>query len=160
MSTKTTLAGYTGELTDNHDGTVTFAYSDEADRGSRVTGPREHLEKMLAQIRDQRARRARWPKDTSQALIKLAKMFPSLEDAPGIDPWDVDTFIKWLNGPAPGAGASAAGRFILGVWNNHTDWTELGLAPPGRFSVFEGLAVWDHAHVAAFQAWVDAPFWP
>jgi hypothetical protein len=152
----TTLAGFAGDLTDNSNGTVTFCYDD-----GKITGPdAESIEEMLSQIRTQRERRARWPKDTTHALTRLAKMFPTLADAPGIDPWNVEAFIAWLNGPAPGAGASAAGRFILGVWNTRTDWTECGLAPPGCFDVFEGIAVWDDAHRAAFQAWIDAPFWP
>lgn len=91
-------------------------------------------------------------------MTALGKLFPTLQDAPGVDPWDVDALVAWLNGPAPGAGASAAGRFLLGVWNSRIDWTELGLAAPGRFDLFEALSVWDREHVAAFMEWVDAPF--
>jgi hypothetical protein len=154
---KTTIAGFDGVLVANSDGTITFHFSE----GGKLTGPdREGIEECLTAMHNARERRARWPKDTKQAMTILALMFPTLRDADGIRPWDPEKLISWLNGPAPGSGARSAGRFVLGVWNSSTDWTEHGLAPPGRFDLFEALAVWDDTHREALQAWVSAPFWP
>jgi len=95
MSTKKTIAGFAGEITDNLDSTVTFTYEEV-----QLTSPDvESMEEMLSNIRKQRERRARWPKDTTAALVKLAKMFPSLEDAPGIDPWNVDQWSRSTSSP-------------------------------------------------------------
>lgn len=140
-------------------------HADEEDvsvqhRDQVITGPRWVVEKVIASIEKQEARRARWPKDLRAAMTALCKKFPTLADADGIDPWDVHRFMAWLNGPAPGSGASLAGRFVLTVWNRDTDWTECGLGPPGRFNVVHAIGVWDDEHRAAFSEWVEAPFFP
>ncbi len=128
--------------------------------GGTISGPRSGIERFLYEIREQKALRARWPEDTREAMTVLCKKFPTLCDADGVEPWDVDRFIAWLNGPAPGHGAAVAGRFVLSVWNRSTDWTEVGLLPPGKFDLFEALGVWDKEHKSAFLEWVIAPFWP
>ncbi len=128
--------------------------------GGTITGAREHIERYIRIVSEQKALRARWPEDTREALTVLCKKFPTLRDADGVDPWNVDRFVAWLNGPAPGHGAAVAGRFVLGVWNRDTDWSEFGLRLPGKFDLFEALAVCDNAHRSAFLQWVIAPFWP
>jgi hypothetical protein len=129
-------------------------------QGGNLTGDREHVERYIKMMEEQRALRARWPEDTREAMTALCQKFPTLRDADGVEPWDVDRFVDWLNGPAPGTGASLAGRFVLGVWNGETDWTEFGLAPPGKFDMYRAIANWDEQHMAAFVSWVIAPFWP
>ena len=130
-------------------------------RGGTITGPdHEAIGEMIAGIEDAEERRSRWPKDGRLAMTALAKLFPSVADAPGADPWDADQLVAWLNGPAPGSGASWAGRFLLSVWNPSTDWTEFGLKGAGRFDLMEAIACWDRQHVLAIQKWIDAPFWP
>lgn len=135
---------------------VTVPYGD-----GTLTGDRRAVELYIAAIEKQKGLRARWPEDTRKAMSVLCKRFPTLADADGVEPWDVHRFVAWLNGPAPGSGAALAGRFVLGVWNPETDWTEeLGLRPPGKFELFRAVGLWDEAHMAAFVSWIIAPFWP
>jgi hypothetical protein len=129
--------------------------------GRQISGPTEEaVREFITALELARLRRARWPHDIDEAMSVLGRMFPSLRGAPGVDPWDVARLVEWLNGPAPGSGARWAGRFLLGVWNADTDWTELDLEPPGRFDLFRAMSAWDDAHVSAMKAWIEAPFWP
>ncbi len=122
-----------------------------------------------------RQRNAQWPQtpeghvDARAALSVLARRFPTLRDADGVDPWDVEAFVRWLCGPVPGGGAGRAGRFILHVWNAHDDFQafgrELGLGDVADdalkpFNLSEAIGVWDEEHGRAFLSWVEAPFWP
>jgi len=58
------------------------------------------------------------------AMSRLCSTFPSLRGVPGAEPWDVSVFVDWLVGPAPSPAASAAGLFVLGVWDAARDWNE------------------------------------
>jgi hypothetical protein len=100
-------------------------------------------------------------------VVVLARSFPTLRAADGIEPWDVDRLVAWLCGPAPSHGALLAGRFVLGVWNPTSDWIELarerqleGADKLTRFDVLEAVSVWDDEHMAACVRWMQAPFWP
>jgi hypothetical protein len=126
-----------------------------------------------------KARRQRWPQtaegfvDTRAAMTTLARSFPTLRAARGIDPFDVETFVRWMaTSGEPGSGAVYAGRFVLSVWNSSADWREVArdLLPKedpgflaerfGRFDLFEAAAVWDHDHRLACMIWLEAPFYP
>lgn len=122
---------------------------------------------------EQRRRREQWPHtstgdlDATAAMTRLAKLFPTLRDAAGVKPWNVEAFVAWACGPAPGAGAIEAARFVLQVWNFNEDWQayarELGiecgeaLVP---FNIVRAMARWDRSHVEAMLAWLRAPFYP
>jgi hypothetical protein len=85
---------------------------------------------------------------TEQKMSALAKSFPTLEDAPGVEPWDPAGLNRWASGPAPSSGARHAARFVLSVWN----WNN-------RFDVHSAIRVWDDRHVAAFAAWALKPWY-
>ena len=86
---------------------------------------------------------------------RLALTFPTLQDAPGVAPWNPAQLDAWACGPAVTHGSSAAARFILMVWNPSADWA------CGCFDLAEAMMCWDSRHRAAFAAWVVAdPFWP
>lgn len=151
--------------------TISMATTDG--RG-RITGDAFAVRRVMASLERQRELRQRWPQDsegyvdTRRAICALAQSFPTLHDADGLEPWDVNRFLAWLCGPAPSHGALLAGRFVLGVWNRGTDWREVGreLGFEGaeealaRFDLFEALGCWDEEHCAACRRFMEAPFWP
>ena len=69
-------------------------------------------------------RRELWGEIGPSAMTRLAKLFPSLRDAPGVEPWDAIKFLDWLCSGAATSGNTAAGLFVLGVWNDE-DWTKI-----------------------------------
>jgi len=93
--------------------------------------------------------------EPEDAIVALARSFPSVAHAPGLDPWDPGAFAAWAAGPAPSTGAQHAARFVLSVWSCG-GWSE----PPGRFDLVKAWKVWDDAHCAAALRWLRRPFWP
>ena len=84
------------------------------------------------------------------SITLLARSFPSLEHATGLDPWNPGELRRWAaEDPRVTAAGHHAAAFVLGVWTQQ----------PG-FDVVRALAVWDAAHRAAFLAWARAPWWP
>jgi hypothetical protein len=110
--------------------------------------------------------RERWGEPGPAAMTRLARSFPSLRDAFGVEPWDALAFIRWSDGPQLTTGMAHAIRFVLQVWNPSTDWRETAAANGidgshlGPFNVVSALASWDYAHCDAFLAWCEAPFLP
>jgi hypothetical protein len=90
----------------------------------------------------------------SAKLAELARRFPTLRDAEGLDPWDPDIFDSWAASAAPGSGALNAARFILELWNQDAEWK------CGAFKATKAVGIWDDAHLAAFRSWVEAPWFP
>lgn len=86
-------------------------------------------------------------------MTGLARGFPSMRCAPGIDPWDPAALNYWASGPAS-HGERHAARFLLSVWDTSTDWEA------GKFDVLEALRAWDLPHRAAFLEWASDPWWP
>ena len=143
--------------------------------GQRMRGHPDAVNAFLAARDIARERNRRWPQtsdghvDTFAAMSTLARSFPSLREADGVAPWDLQRFARWLCAGTAG-GARRAGRFVLHVWNATADHREFGrelgldaevvgecLAP---FNLSEALGVWDEDHRRAFISWVEAPFWP
>lgn len=115
-----------------------------------------------------RRRRELWGEGGADAMPRLCKLFPSLRNAPGCDPWDS---LKMLDYACSGAshGATLAARFVLSVWNSNTDWDaeahREGILTDEdghlrRFDLFEALGTWDYKHHEAFLMWARDPFWP
>lgn len=127
---------------------------------------RQAAEQEIQQAEERERRKTTlWPSDYRKAMTQLAEMFPTMHGVPGINPWDVDTLIKWMNGPAPTSGSWNAAMFLLGVWNPTTDWKkECGLKTRkgvnGRFDFFRAFGCWDEDHLKAFMIWFNTPFWP
>lgn len=118
-------------------------------------------------------REALWPKtaegwvDTRAAMTTLVRLFPTLRDAMGVEPWDLDLFLAWACG-AHSSGMLHAAKFVLSVWNPTTDWNEFahekGFLSAGErlapFNMHDALGAWDFAHRDAFAKWVHGAFWP
>lgn len=113
-------------------------------------------------------RRELWGEIGPGAMTRLARLFPSLRYADGIEPWDSLTLLRWgLSGKSHGEALAA--KFVLSVWNSTTDWEEIArdheiITEPdrhfSRFDIYEAMGVWDHEHVTAMLAWLQLPFWP
>jgi hypothetical protein len=85
-------------------------------------------------------------------MITLARTFPALRTAPGIEPWRPDDLQAWSNGPAS-HGQRLTAHFLLSVWDRQLGWE---LDP---FDVMEALHAWDLRHRRAFLEWAAAPWW-
>ena len=111
----------------------------------------------------ERETKRRWPGTTpEERMSALAGRFPSMRDIPGADPWDEVAILHWCNSGAPTGGSRWAARFLLAVWNPHTDWTttEPALTSDGRFDLFQAWNAWDDEHRAAAMEWLQYPFYP
>ncbi len=137
-------------------------------RGGVITGPdEESVRTVIAELEDGAERSARWPSSGREAMSKLVQSFPSLTHAAGVTPWDQDAFLRWLCSKGLSHGELHAGRFVLQVWNQTAPWEDIareeGHPYPSHaapFAFFDAVATWDRPHLAAFLAWVDAPFYP
>src|SRR4051794_22400017 len=85
-------------------------------------------------------------------VSQLARSFPALRGAPGVDPWDAVALNLWTcKGVSHGEKLSA--QLILTVWNQYEAWE------CGKFEVMEALQVWDDRHRSAFIEWAKEPWW-
>lgn len=138
-----------------------------------MTGDAKAIAEFVQVREETREREALWPKtaqgdvDTKAAMTRLVRLFPTLRDAEGVDPWDADAFLAWACG-AHSSGMLHAAKFVLSVWNPRTDWNEVAheagllnaeqrLSP---FNLHDALGVWDYEHRDAFIMWVHGAFWP
>lgn len=86
-------------------------------------------------------------------MTELARSFPCLKNAPGVDPWDPAALDRWAAGPAS-HGERVTASFVLAVWDSSTDWA------CGRFDLMEALNVWPPSHRDPFLRWAASPWWP
>ena len=93
------------------------------------------------------------PDRLADQMTDLARGFPSMRGAPGVEPWDPGELNRWAAGPAS-SGERHAARFLLSVWDPATGWEA------GRFDVLEALRIWDVTDRAAFLEWAADPWWP
>lgn len=70
-------------------------------------------------------------------MIVLARMFPMLANAPGIDPWEPRKLDTWAKTAWDEAGQHAA-RFCLMVWNSGAKWKS------GKFDMHAAWTKWDN----------------
>lgn len=87
-------------------------------------------------------------------IISLALTFPTLRDAPGVNPWDPDRLAAWAKSAASSGGRHAA-AFVLGIYARALP-SALGVP----FDFHRAVETWDAEHLAAFQAWAADPWWP
>ena len=93
--------------------------------------------------------------DATSRLVALARRFPSLRDAVGLDPWNAALLDKWACSElAPCAQSMAAAQFVLFVADPRREWK------CGRFEPSAAMLLWDEAHLAAYSEWVKAPWHP
>lgn len=91
--------------------------------------------------------------DRETRIQILAKRFPSLHAAPGMNPWDAVAIDDWAAGGGPSHGEVCTARFVLAVWEPNENWRS------GRFDLMEALRVWDGPHRRAFLVWASDPWW-
>jgi hypothetical protein len=81
-------------------------------------------------------------------MTGLARLFPSLDRADGIEPFDSALLAHWLEtSPEVTGGGRHAARFILSVWNSNNP-----------FEITKAMNVWDEAHRRAFLEWAKDPW--
>jgi len=62
--------------------------------------------------------RERWGNPGAQRMTQLARLFPCLDQADGIEPWDPEALIRWAAaGLTSTTGMLHAVRFVLQVWS-------------------------------------------
>ncbi|MCU1277093.1 MAG: hypothetical protein JWM53_639 [bacterium] len=122
----------------NADGSIDFDPDVPADVREEI------LQQHLDALDYDGKRRELWGEIGPGAMTRLAKLFPSLRDAPGLDPWDALKLLDWLCSAAATSGNTAAGLFVLGVWNDE-DWIEVARAelPERQCNGCRGLGVVD-----------------
>lgn len=89
--------------------------------------------------------------DYRDRLATLARSFPTLRAAEGLEPWDPETFHQWVWSHC-GSGGRHAALFVLSVFNYNAEWDG------ERFSVVHAMAVWDESHREAFRTWARDPW--
>ncbi len=89
-----------------------------------------------------------------KAMTDLARSFPGLQRALGIEPWDAAKLDIWACCPAPNNQARHTARFVLSVWNHQFEWR------CGWFDIHLALSKWDDKHRKAFADWAVKPHWP
>jgi hypothetical protein len=85
-------------------------------------------------------------------MTALARSFPSLHDADGVEPFDAMRLYDWVQGGAATGGNRRAVAFVLLVFNGR-EWRE-----ECPFHLDEAMSVWDREHIAAFLAWARDPW--
>lgn len=90
--------------------------------------------------------------DDRARMTSLAKQFPVLENAPGVNDWNPIRLDEWATTVAS-SGERHAAAFILHVWNCHHEWQV------GRFDVMYALSTWDGGNRRPFVEWAKNPFW-
>jgi hypothetical protein len=123
----------------------------------RFAGTHHEVGGFLEQIeaaKHEEKRVAIWGPITGAAnMTILARLFPMLANAPGIDPWEPRKLDKWAKTAWDEAGQHAA-RFCLMVFNSHTKWKS------GKFDMHAAWTKWDKNHREAAMAWLTHPFYP
>jgi hypothetical protein len=97
--------------------------------------------------------------DLPEWYLNLWRSFPSVAHAfiwrdgkpVTIEPGDFELLDEWALNFA-GSGAKATAQFLLDVW------TKPGgrIWKAGAFDLFTAIRVWDSAHFAAFNTWVQS----
>lgn len=70
-------------------------------------------------------------------IARLARTFPCLRHAPGIDPWNADRLDTWAASGGPSHGEKCSAQFMLAVWNPDHAWRS------GKFDLMEAMRIWD-----------------
>src|SRR4051794_33787856 len=86
-------------------------------------------------------------------MTELARSFPCLANAPGVDPFRPEDLDRWAAGPAS-SGERVTARFVLAVWSPAAEWAA------GKFDVMEALRIWPPSHAEPFLRWARDPWWP
>ena len=109
-------------------------------------------------------------------MTALARTFPTLDRAGGVEPFNAVRLDAWAYGPEPSHGAQHAARFLLAVYVGRAFNRVVDHRPQddratflftidaawncAPFDVVNAMGTWDAAHRAAFVAWASDPWWP
>lgn len=102
----------------------------ETEEGFITAESQEGADFIRAELAKSRKRAERrqslYPGEGREQMTPLCKSFPSLKDkAKGVEPWDTNTFLIWMLNGCGTSGAIHSARFVLHVFNSHTDWQEV-----------------------------------
>jgi hypothetical protein len=86
-------------------------------------------------------------------MTKLARGFPCLKNAPGVDPFVPEALSRWAAGPTS-HGERITAQFLLAVWDPSYEWGA------GKFDLMEALRIWPPSHREPFLRWAANPWWP
>lgn len=162
--------------------------SETLPHGGVITGHPYAVKQMVASMKRQARRNARWPRtpeghvNTRLAMFALIASFPCLRDYVkrghgrgasarqelAMQRFDTRHFIRWATGAHATSATNHAARFVLQVWNPNADYRglagELGIDPEASilapFNLGNALGCFDERHSRALRRWVEAPFWP
>lgn len=81
----------------------------------------------------------------AERLPSLARRFPCLRGAAGLDPFDPAAFHAWSSSRGPGSAAYHAGLLLLNLY---------GEGPWERFDVLAALRAWSDADRQMFINWM------
>lgn len=80
-----------------------------------------------------------------ERLPSLARRFPCLEGARGLEPWDPEKLHRWAGARPGDSPASHAASLILNLW---------GSGPWDRFDILAAARVWEEADLQTFVDWL------
>jgi hypothetical protein len=80
-----------------------------------------------------------------QRLPSLARRFPCLDGAAGLDPWDPRALHAWIRERGEGSAAWHAGLLLLNLWGRR-DWP--------RFDALAAARVWEEGDKQMFVDWM------
>ncbi|MCA9191114.1 MAG: hypothetical protein KDB03_05120 [Planctomycetales bacterium] len=78
-------------------------------------------------------------------IAKIAEMFPSLNKAEGIWPWNPERLDVWATEFERNEVEIHSARYVLRTWNPDTEWA------CGIFDQNAALKCWDQSHQLAFM---------
>lgn len=90
---------------------------------------------------------------SADLMTALARSFPGMELAAGVDCWDAEALDDWAADANLPDRELATVRFLLAVSDPRRPWRS------GRFDLMEAMASWGEGHRAAFLAWAGDPWW-
>lgn len=91
-------------------------------------------------------------RNPAEIMTALARQFPVLKKAPGIDPWEPALLDEWAASDRQSTGAKVVTRFLLTVWNDSTNYWK-----SGPFQLRD-LGQLDDENLEAWKAWAARPF--
>lgn len=91
-------------------------------------------------------------RNPAEIMTALARQFPALRKAPGVDPWHPETPDEWAASGIASSGERIVVRFLLAVWNGSEDYWKSGVFR------LRDLNQLDDANFEAWKTWAARPF--
>lgn len=82
---------------------------------------------------------------TDFGITKIAEMFPSLNQAEGIWPWNPERLDVWASELGRTDVEVHTARYVLKIWNGDMEWA------CGVFDQNAALKCWDQTHLNAYM---------